>query len=42
MYCSIIFKGCKDPKTVKLEYRDQGIDNYVFPVYTKKHVTDKQ
>ncbi|MCM1301460.1 MAG: hypothetical protein NC226_07050 [Bacteroides cellulosilyticus] len=24
------------------KYRGKGFDNYVFPVYTEKHVTDKQ
>ena len=49
----IVYERTKFPKLAKpllidrliviLEkYRGKGIGNYVFPVYTEKHVTDKQ
>lgn len=49
----IIYERTKFPKQVKPllidrlinilnKYRGKGIDNYVFPVYTETHVTDKQ
>ena len=49
----IVYERTKFPKLAKpllidrliiiLEkYRGKGVDNYVFPVYTEKHITDKQ
>ena len=49
----IVYERTKFPKLAKPllidrlivilnKYRGKGIDNYVFPVYTEKHVTDKQ
>lgn len=49
----IVYERTKFPKLAKPllidrlidilnKYRGKGVDNYVFPVYTEKHVTDRQ